>query len=94
MLLARAVSYQAFAQHASAVLSPLPSAPSLFMCICSGENKNRDKNAAQKLIRYLAWLKEATWAGGKARAAKCHPTGRASPARTTDPGNGSYQGSF
>lgn len=81
MLLARAVSYHAFAQHAAAadVLSPHPTALPLLMCICSGENKNRDKNAAKKLIRYLERLKEATRAREEARAGECHPTGWVSP---------------
>lgn len=95
MLLARALSYHAFAQHAAAAATaaatlsphphphphplPSPSAPPLLMCICSGENKNWDENAVQRLIRYLERLKEAACAREEARAAECRPTGRVSP---------------
>lgn len=80
MLLARAASYHAFAQHAAAVvLFPHPTALPLLMCICSGENKNQDKNAAKKLIRYSERLKEVTRAPDEARAGELSPQGLGVP---------------
>lgn len=59
MLLARAVSYRAWAQYSTSTHSLThPKALPLLMCYCSGRNKTRIWNALQKLIRYLAWFKE------------------------------------